>query len=184
MLNLLSEFQNLKLQAAPASAADPCPNFAQSSPNSITFLTSEKQRTKTQKMVSKASLGAPQNLKKSERIQKVPVDVSFGMVLGKSLATRGPQEAQRTKTRGGNSNPIGPARSKHSLHFSTKLENVFESASACIHFGPHIATLGAKMRSNVSSGAFHKESEISSFFASRLGAKMTQKGRLKLTDGD
>jgi len=68
---------------------------------------------------------------------------------------------------------------KHSLHFSTKLENVIENASACIHFGPHIATLGAKMRPNVFLRAFQKESEISSFFATRLKAKLTQKGTLK-----
>ena len=104
------------------------------------------------------------------------------MVLGKSLATRGPQEAQRTKTRGGNSNPIAPARSKRSLHFSTKLGNVLENASACIHFGPHMATLGAKIRPHVSLGAFQKESEISSFFVTRLGAKLAQKDRLKWTD--
>ena len=104
------------------------------------------------------------------------------MVLGKSLATRACQEAQRTKTGDEKSNPIAPARSKHSLHFSTKLENVLENASACIHFGPHIATLGAKMRPKVFLGAFQKESEISSFFATRLGAKLAQKGTPKWTE--
>ena len=103
------------------------------------------------------------------------------MVLGKSLATRGPQEAQRTKTRGDNSNTIAPARSKHSLHFSTKLENVLENASMCIYVGSHMPTLGAKMRPNVSLGAFQKESEISSFFVTLLGAKLPQKGSLKWT---
>ena len=104
------------------------------------------------------------------------------MVLGKSLATRASQEAQRTKTGDEKSNPITPARSKHSLHFPPKLEDVIENVSAWIHFGPHIATLGAKMRPKVFLGAFQKESEISSFFATRLGAKLAQKGLLKWTD--
>ena len=80
--------------------------------------------------------------------------------MGKSLATRASQEAQRTKTGDEKSNPMTPARSKHSLHFSTKLENVLENNSACIHFAPHMVTLGAKMRPKVCLGAFQKESEI------------------------
>ena len=76
--------------------------------------------------------------------------------LGKSLATRGSQEAQRTKTRHNNSNPIEPAQSKHSLHFSTKFENVIENASVCVHFGMQVATLDAQMRLYVSLGAILK----------------------------
>ena len=101
------------------------------------------------------------------------------MVLGKSLAARASQEAQRTRTGDEKSNPITPARSKHSLHFPPKLENVLQNASVCIHFGPHVPTLGAKIRPHVSLGAFQKESEISSFFATHLGAKLTQKGLVK-----
>ena len=66
--------------------------------------------------------------------------------------------------------------------FPPKLENVLENASACIHFGPHVATLGAKIRPHVSLGAFQKESEISSFFVTRLGAKLAQKDPLKVTE--
>jgi hypothetical protein len=66
--------------------------------------------------------------------------------------------------------------------FPPKLENVLENASACIHFGPHVATLGAKIRPHVSLGAFQKESEISSFFVTRLGAKLAQKDPLKWTE--
>ena len=102
------------------------------------------------------------------------------MVLGKSLATRASQEAQRTKTGDEKSNPIAPARSKHSLHFSTKLEKVLENASACMHCGTHIATLGAKMRPNVSLGAFQKESEISSFCRYPLGSETNSKKHSKM----
>ena len=138
-------------------------------------------RKKLRKLPKREASGHPQISKNLKKSSKVPVDVSFWMVLGQRLATMGHQDAHRTKTRGGNSNPIAPARSKHSLHFCTKLENVPENPSACIHFGPHIATLGAKIHPKVSLGAFQKESEISNLFVTRLGAKLPQKDPLKWT---
>ena len=72
---------------------------------------------------------------------------------------------------------------EHDQHFE-KHENVFENDSECIHFGPHMATLGAKMLPNVSLRVFQKEYVISDFFATRLGAKLTQKGIQKGTDSN
>ena len=115
VLNLVSDYQNLKLARAPPPAAGPCPKF----PKIDHFLTSKSKWEKLGKL-SKGEPRAPPNLKQIEKSAKVPVDVSFWMVLGKSLAARASQEAQRTKTGDEKSNPITPAQSKHSLHFSTK----------------------------------------------------------------
>ena len=116
VLNPLSESQKLKLRGAPPPAAGPCPKCSKIDE----FSDLNKYEETTHKLVPKGSLGAPKHHKKSEKSSKVPVDVSFWMVLGKSLAARASQEAQRTKTGDEKANPITPARSKHSLHFSSK----------------------------------------------------------------
>ena len=120
VLNHLSESQNLKVQAGPPPAAGPCPNFAQSSSKSINFLISQNKRKPTETGLQRADSGHPKFVKTHSKSLKLQVEVSFGMVLGKSLGTRGLGEAQRTKPRDENSNPIEPARSKHSFHFSHK----------------------------------------------------------------
>ena len=116
VLNLLSESQNLKLTGAPPPAAGPCPKCSKIDD----FSDLNKYDETTQKIAPKGSLGAPPNLKKSEKSCKVLVDVSFWMVQGKSLAARASHEAQRTKTGDEKSNPIAPARSKTQLAFFHK----------------------------------------------------------------
>ena len=51
---------------------------------------------------------------------RIPSGRWSGTCLAKGLATRAPQEAQRTKTSGLNSNPVAPPLSKHSLRFLPK----------------------------------------------------------------
>ena len=71
-----------------------------------------------------------------------------------------------------------PVRSKHSLHFSTKTLKCHRKRLRVYPFWTPYGHLGAKIRPNISLGAFQKESEISSFFVTRLGAKLAQKDPL------
>ena len=95
------------------------PDPAQSSPKSIICYPQNICKRKSETWLRWEASGHPKVSKTAPKSLEFLLEVSFKMILGKSLATRGFQGAQRTKTRDGNSNPIEPARSKHSLHFRT-----------------------------------------------------------------
>ena len=148
----------------------------------MNFLTSKNMRKKLRKLPQREASGHPQISKNLKNRKKFQLMYPFGWSWEKALPPELPRRPKgrkqgtrsliRSRRRGPNTVCI----------FPPKLENVLENASACIHFGPHVATLGAKIRPHVSLGAFQKESEISSFFVTRLGAKLAQKDPLKWTE--
>ena len=62
---------------------------------------------------------------------RIPSGKWSATLLGKSFATRGPQEVQRTKTQGLNSIPVEPEVETQFAFVCTRRPNVIENASAC-----------------------------------------------------
>ena len=119
-------------------------------PFSVKNQTSKKERKSCEK-ASQRDPQSPRNLQSEPKMTlRTPSGKCSGTRFGKSLATRGPQEAQRTKTRGLNSNPIEPARSKRSLHF---LHKTLKCHRKCLRvwplwrpFPPKFASFDSKRR--------------------------------------
>ena len=176
MLDLLSDSQNLELTGAPPPAAGPCPKF----PKIDQFFDLKKMWKKLRKLPQREASGHPKISKNLKHRKKFQLVYPFGWSWEKALP---PELPRRPKGRKQGTRSLIRSRrrgQKHSLHFPTKHDNVFENDSQFIQFGPHIATLGATMRPNVSLGAFQRESETSSFCCYPLGSETNSKSHSKI----
>ena len=102
------------------------------------------------------------------------------MVLGKSLAARASQEAQRTKTGDEKSNPIAPARSKHSLHFSTKTWTCHRKRLHVYPFWTPYCHFGRQHASKSLSGSVPEGVWNFKFFCYPLGSETDSKRHSKM----
>ena len=112
--------------------------------------TSKKERKVMPKGLLKRPPIASKSPKQTQNDSQDPFREVLWKTLGKSVATRGPQEAQRTNTRGLNTNPIEPARSKRTLSFLHKTSKCHRK---CIHvwpfwtpYRPKVVSFGSKRR--------------------------------------